>query len=135
MPQEPLLGEACGVAPLSMLVVEDNQINLEITKLLLTNQGHRVTAVDNGAAAVAAVSRQDFDLVLMDVRMKNINGLVATRQIRALSDPVKSAVEIFALTGDVTAVSISSCMEAGMDAVLSKPLRLSDLHHCLSGQW
>ncbi|MBT3438069.1 MAG: response regulator [Oceanospirillaceae bacterium] len=48
---------------------------------MLTNQGHRVTAVDNGAAAVAAVSRQDFDLVLMDVRMRNINGLVATGQI------------------------------------------------------
>ncbi|HCH31629.1 MAG TPA: hypothetical protein DE045_01650 [Oceanospirillaceae bacterium] len=135
MPQETQFGEPWGVAPLTMLVVEDNKINLEITQLLLSKQGHMVTAVDNGAAAVALVSRQDFDLVLMDIRMKNINGLVATRQIRSLSDPVKSAVEIFALTGDVTAASIASCMEAGMDAVLSKPLRLSDLHHCLSGQW
>ena len=48
---------------------------------------------------------------------------------------MKSAVEIFALTGDVIVVSIASCMAAGMDVVLSKPLRLSDLHHCLSGQW
>ena len=132
---ETQFGGPRGLAPLTILVVEDDQINLEITQLLLSKQRHRVTAVVSGVAAVAAVSRQNFDLVLMDVSMKNMNGLVASRQIRALSDPLKSAVEIFALTGDVSAASVDSCLEAGMDAVLSKPLRLRDLFHCLSGKW
>lgn len=102
---------------------------------MFLKHAHLPARVDNGAAAVAAVSRQEFDLVLMDVRMKNVDGLAATRQIRAMKNPVKSAVEIFALTGDVTEASIASCVQAGMDGVLPKPLRLTDLYKCLSGQW
>jgi CheY-like chemotaxis protein len=82
--------------------------------------GHNVTCVESGAEAVAAIARNDFDVVLMDVRMPEMDGLEATRRIRAL-DGMRGQVPIVALTAQAFSDQVAECRNAGMDNHLAKP--------------
>ena len=106
---------------LRILVAEDTDTNQLLIKLLLTQDGHVVTVVDNGASAVEAVTRQDYDLVLMDMQMPVLDGLGATRQIRALPDAA-GKLPILALTANVLPEELAACREAGMQGHLAKPI-------------
>ncbi|MFX9855392.1 response regulator, partial [Acinetobacter baumannii] len=86
-----------------------------------TKAGHHVDAVVDGAAAVTAVQEQTYDIVLMDVQMPVMDGLEATRRIRALPGPAGS-IPILALTAGVMQVEVERCLQAGMNAHLAKPL-------------
>ncbi len=113
---------------LSILVAEDNEINALLTRALLQKLGHRPTVVASGDAAMdsflaAHTAGQPFDLILMDLRMGGIDGLEATRRIRATE--AASSVRhtpIIALTADASADIREACLGSGMDNFLTKPL-------------
>jgi len=114
---EPIVSER----RLNVLVAEDvvpNQIMIEI---VLGKAGHEVNVVENGALAVEAVQRGDYDVVLMDLQMPVMDGLEATRRIRALAGPA-NRVPIVALTANVMPDEIAACRAAGMQAHLAKPI-------------
>ncbi|MBV8889744.1 MAG: response regulator, partial [Alphaproteobacteria bacterium] len=120
--REPLSGpaEAAG-RPLRVLVAEDNKTNQQLAVMLLRNAGHRADLAENGVEAVEAVRRGGYDLVLMDVQMPVLDGIEATRRIRALPAPV-NAVPIIALTAHAMSGARDKYLAAGMDDYLSKPL-------------
>jgi signal transduction histidine kinase/DNA-binding response OmpR family regulator len=113
--------------PLRILVAEDNRINRKIVGILLDGPGHRVEMVENGEQAVAAVCNADYDVVLMDVQMPVLDGMQATKQIRALP-PHKSGIPIIALTAHAMAGAREQYLAAGMDDYLSKPLDPATLY-------
>jgi len=109
-----------------ILVAEDVRVNQVIIERLLTRAGHHVTLVEDGAAALAAVKAQPFDLVLMDMRMPVMDGLAATQAIRALDGP-GGEVPILGLTANATPEDAARCFEAGMNDHLIKPINRAAL--------
>ena len=116
-----------------ILLAEDLAMNRDLAMTMLTKAGHHVDAVVDGAAAVAAVQEQTYDIVLMDVQMPVMDGLEATRRIRALPAPV-GGIPILALTAGVMQVEVERCLQAGMNAHLPKPLEKSKLLAAI-GRW
>ena len=109
------------LAPLSVLLAEDNPVNQKLTTTLLSRWGHQVTLARNGAEAVDRLLDQSYDVVLMDVHMPGIDGLEATRRIRAMGGPM-ALVPIIAMTADVLEGDDNACRDAGMDDYVSKPV-------------
>jgi CheY-like chemotaxis protein len=107
---------------LRVLVVDDNPVNCRLAALLLEKAGHRVEVVNDGAAAVAAAAAGGHDLVLMDVQMPGVDGLEATRRIRALGDPAAAGVPVVALTAQAMKGDEERCLAAGMDDYVTKPI-------------
>lgn len=107
---------------LRILVADDNPVNARLAALLLGKAGHAVTTVEDGAAAVSMVESGGFDLVLMDVQMPRMDGLTATRRIRALADPGLQKIPVVALTAEALAGDEAAVRAAGMDAFLTKPI-------------
>jgi len=105
---------------LYILVVDDIAMNRDIAGSFLRAAGHVVVDAGGGLEALAAVAAEDFDVVLMDVRMPEIDGLEATRRIRALEGPRRD-VPIVALTAQAFSEQVRQCHEAGMDGHVSKP--------------
>jgi CheY-like chemotaxis protein/HPt (histidine-containing phosphotransfer) domain-containing protein len=103
-----------------VLVVDDDALNRDIACRFLTLAGHDVVCLDNGTAAVAAAAAEDFDVILMDVRMPGMNGLEATRLIRLLPGR-RGTVPVIALTAQSFAKQIEICLRAGMNTHVSKP--------------
>jgi two-component system, sensor histidine kinase and response regulator len=114
--------------PLRILLAEDNLVNQRLTALLLEKRGHHVTVASNGNHAIAALERAEFDVVLMDVQMPELNGLEATKTIRR-KEMMGSGrhVPIIAMTAHAMKGDRDACLAAGMDGYLSKPIRASDL--------
>jgi len=106
---------------LSVLVAEDNRTNQLVIKKTLERVGHRVVLVGDGEAALEALDRNDFDIVLMDVSMPVMNGIDATKLYRVASIGQKR-VPIVALTADATSDAWTRCQEAGMDGYATKPI-------------
>jgi PAS domain S-box-containing protein len=116
--------------PLRILVAEDNLVNRKLVTRLLQKRGHRITAVDNGHAAVLAVTAPQgrrFDVVLMDVQMPQMNGLEATAAIRRYEAGRGQRVPIVALTAHALPGDRERCIAAGMDAYLAKPIDVDEL--------
>ena len=107
--------------PLRILVAEDHPINQLFMTALLRKAGHTVTVVENGNQAVAAVRDGDYDVVLMDVQMPELDGVEATRRIRGLPPP-KHLVPIIALTANAMRGAKEEYLAAGMDDFVSKPI-------------
>jgi len=106
--------------PLRILVAEDNAVNQRVTLLALAALGYRADVVADGDEAVEAVRRGTYDLVLMDLRMPRLDGVAATREIRA--DASVTQPRILAMTADVTHEQCEACFAAGMDGFLGKPV-------------
>jgi signal transduction histidine kinase/DNA-binding response OmpR family regulator/HPt (histidine-containing phosphotransfer) domain-containing protein len=108
--------------PLRILVAEDNKINQKFAKVLLSKAGYTVEVAENGHQAVDAVRRSEFDVILMDIQMPELDGVQATRQIRALADP-KCNVPIIAMTAHAMAGAKEEYLAAGMNDYISKPVQ------------
>jgi signal transduction histidine kinase/ActR/RegA family two-component response regulator len=125
----PQAEDAAAGAPLAglrVLVVDDNRVNRLIGVKTLEAMGASAEAVESGPAAIEAVSHAAFDFVLMDVNMPDMDGLEATRRIRALG-PRGQALPIIALTADVMRHQREACLAAGMNEVAAKPFSPSQL--------
>jgi signal transduction histidine kinase/AmiR/NasT family two-component response regulator/HPt (histidine-containing phosphotransfer) domain-containing protein len=110
----------------SILVAEDTPVNQMVIRQHLEAQGHVVIIVGNGREAVAACRTQRFDLILMDVQMPEMDGLEATRQIKAeMKAPWRTP--IVALTANTDTKTMADCQAVGMEAVLTKPIRRQPL--------
>ena len=108
--------------PLKVLVAEDHPVNRQYLAALLDNMGHEAHFTVNGQEAVAAARTMAFDLVLMDLHMPLMDGVAATRAIRALPEAARSTVPIVALTADAFAETRDRCLLAGMNDFLTKPV-------------
>lgn len=114
--------------PVRILLAEDHQINQLVVIRLLEKRGHSVTAVNNGAEAVAAAQTGSYDLVLMDMQMPVMDGLQAAQHIRALHGSA-AHTPIVALTANAIGAAEEECRAAGMDAYLAKPVKPDELYH------
>ena len=110
-----------------ILLVEDNLINSKVAQQVLRKAGYRVTAVDNGAAALAALERGHFDLVLMDVQMPGMDGIETTGVIRDKEKNSGAHIPIIALTAHAMAQHRERSLLAGMDGYLVKPIQPAEL--------
>jgi signal transduction histidine kinase/CheY-like chemotaxis protein len=113
-----------------VLVAEDNSVNQQVAQGMLKNLGCRVTLAQDGQQAVALARAQSFDLILMDLHMPVLDGLQATRQLRAL--PQCQMVPIIALTAAVFAEDRQRCLEAGMNGFVPKPIDKWELIRALA---
>ena len=114
--------------PSRILVADDNAVNRRLLVVTLEKHGHGVTAVDNGRKAVLALQEADFDIVLMDVQMPEMDGFEATAAIRNReTSGHRRRVPIVALTAHAMKGDREACLGAGMDAYLSKPINTREL--------
>ncbi|MBI1777550.1 MAG: response regulator [Proteobacteria bacterium] len=128
--QEDVAAEAARIPPLEILVAEDNKVNQKVVAGLLVPHGHRVDIVENGRAAVDAVQKRHYDLVLMDMHMPEMGGIDATRAIRALAGE-PGRVPIIAVTASAMQEGIQRGLDAGMNDHVSKPIHPTALHAAL----
>jgi len=117
--------------PLRVLLVEDSLVNQKLTSAVLEKQGHQVAIACDGREAVAAVARQEFDVVLMDIQMPEMDGLQATRAIRAAEQSMGGHVPIIAMTAHALKGDRENCLEAGMDGYVSKPVYARELYQAI----
>ena len=108
---------------LEILLVEDNPINLRLAQHVLEKAGHKVVAAGSGTAALSALERESFDLVLMDVQMPEMDGIETTVEIRKREKITGERIPVIALTAHAMAGVRARCMEAGMDGYLIKPIQ------------
>ena len=116
--------------PLRVLLAEDNAVNQRVASLMLKKLGYAADVAGNGREAIAAIERREYDLVLMDLQMPEMDGLEATRAICARW-PAANRPRIVAMTANVSASDREACMAAGMDGFTSKPVRMQDLREAL----
>jgi CheY-like chemotaxis protein/HPt (histidine-containing phosphotransfer) domain-containing protein len=116
-------------AALNVLLVEDHVINQKLAVALLERWGHRVTVAANGQIALDELAQRTFDVVLMDMMMPVMDGIEATRHIRA--NETKNHVPIVAMTANAMEADRERCIEAGMDDYLSKPIKAQELQDML----
>ncbi len=119
-----------GKQPLNVLLAEDSPVNQTLMMALLGKWGHNVVVADTGLEAIHLwqSNEQRFDLILMDVLMPACDGLQATKRIRKLEASLNERVPIIALTAQALAGDRDACLEAGMDAYVSKPVSKTKLH-------
>ncbi|NNG25245.1 MHYT domain-containing protein [Telluria aromaticivorans] len=128
--QAPRVRSAAVLPPLRVLAADDVPQNLELLQLLVSRRGHTLTAVSDGAAVVEQAARGEFDLILMDFQMPVLDGLSATRAIRAHEAATGSArVPVIAMTASVLAEHRRASVEVGMDGFASKPVDWFTLSH------
>jgi signal transduction histidine kinase/AmiR/NasT family two-component response regulator len=113
---------------LRILVAEDNVVNQRLAARLLEKQGHSVTVVDNGQAALTTLAQQPFDLVLMDVQMPGMDGLETTAAIRAQERGTQEHLPIIALTAHAMQGDQERCFAVGIDAYVPKPMQADALY-------
>lgn len=112
--------------PLHILLAEDSAVNQKVALRILERLGYRADLAATGVEAVAALQRQPYDVILMDVQMPQMDGLEATRQIRR-AQPAAAGPRIIAMTANATQADRQACFEAGMDDYVSKPIRVEEL--------
>ena len=110
---------------LNLMLVEDNELNAEVAEILLEDEGAIITMVNDGQQAVELFNNNPvgtFDAILMDIMMPVMDGLTATKAIRALNRPDAGIIPIIAMTANAFAEDVQRCLDAGMNAHLAKPL-------------
>ncbi len=118
-------------ASLSVLLAEDNPVNQRLAVRLLEKRGHHVVVAGNGAEALTAMEKHDFDLVFMDVQMPEMDGLEATAVIRGKEKITGKHQPIIALTAHAMKGDREKCIAGGMDGYLTKPIRPQELDDVL----
>jgi len=119
--------------PLRLLLAEDNAVNQKLALRLLTQQGYQAAVANDGQQAIDALVGDDFDVVLMDVQMPELDGLEATRRIRKRWPDRR--LRIVAMTANAMAGDRETYLAAGMDDYISKPIRPPELTAALERAW
>lgn len=118
---------------LRVLVVDDNRINLLMTRRMLENAGHAALVAENGAQALDILARESFDIVLMDISMPVMDGVECTRRLRAgTAGAVNRAVPILAITAHAMTGDRELFLAEGMDNYLAKPFEWDELHAAIT---
>jgi len=112
---------------LRVLVAEDNAVNQKVVRRFLEKHGHTVALASTGLEAIGALEKREFDLVLMDVQMPELDGLEATQRIRAQEGVTRKHQTIVAMTAHAMKGDRERCLSAGMDSYISKPLNSAEL--------
>ena len=120
-------------AKAKLLLVEDNPISRKVEQKLLHEAGYEVDSIDTAAKAIEMVDKGCYDLVLMDIELKDMNGLEATKVIRELNDHVKN-IPIIAVTAHSSMKDREKCLIAGMNDYISKPINITFLKMTID-QW
>jgi PAS domain S-box-containing protein len=132
VPAEPTAATACEErTPLRILLVEDNEMNQRLALLLLEKLGYAADVAGNGLEALAALRREHYDVVFMDVEMPELDGLEASRRIQREWPPAERP-RIVAMTANAMEGDRDTCFAAGMDDYLSKPIRSDELAGALA---
>jgi PAS domain S-box-containing protein len=119
--------ERPGLPPLHILVADDNPFNQRVAILKLERYGHRVETVSGGRAALAAVAASEFNLLLLDVQMPDMDGFEVAAAVRAREAETGRRLPIIALTAHAMKGDRERCLSAGMDGYVSKPIRDEEL--------
>jgi len=119
---------------LRVLIAEDNKVNSLLVKRLLEKRGHHAVVVSNGHDALEALKKENYDLVLMDMQMPEIDGLEATATIRERERGGAFHQSVIALTANAMEGDRERCLAGGMDGYLSKPIRMQELDELLDIQ-
>lgn len=114
-----------------ILLVEDLKVNVDLARIILERKGHTVTVAWNGHEAIEAFVPGEFDVILMDIQMPRMNGIKATEQIRTIESGTGGHVPIIAMTGGVMEDETDGYLEAGMDAVVAKPVDPKKLYETI----
>jgi CheY-like chemotaxis protein len=118
---------------LRILLAEDNVVNQKVAVRMLENQGHTVVVVENGKATLAALERQPFDLVLMDVQMPEMDGFEATALIRQKERGTGRHLPVIAMTAHALSGDRERCLAAGMDDYVTKPIQPDEFFRTIAG--
>jgi CheY-like chemotaxis protein len=116
--------------PLRVLVAEDNSVNQHVVLRMLDRMGYRADLAANGLEVLAALRRQSYDVVLMDVQMPELDGIDATRELRAML-PADRQPYVIAVTANALSGDREACLAAGMDDYISKPMQRAELESAL----
>lgn len=120
--------------PITILLAEDNPVNQKVALAMLARLGYQADVAMNGLEVLVALKRQDYDLVLMDVQMPEMDGIEATQRIYAEISPAKRPY-IIAMTANASDSDRQFCLEAGMNSYLSKPVKLETLSKALDNYY
>jgi CheY-like chemotaxis protein len=112
---------------LKVLLAEDNRVNQLLVVRLLQARGHKVVVVGDGQAALDAIEKESFDLILMDIQMPELDGLEATRILREREQRGLRSAPIIAMTAHAMKGDRDKCIEAGMTGYISKPIQPDQL--------
>ncbi|MCX6283680.1 MAG: ATP-binding protein [Bacteroidetes bacterium] len=114
---------------LMILLAEDNLINQKVATVTLSKLGHHIDVAENGKIAVDMFKKNQYDLIIMDIFMPEMDGLQASREIRLIeqSDPSKKAIHICAITANADKDDEEKCFEAGVNSYITKPFKLEEL--------
>jgi CheY-like chemotaxis protein len=115
----------------SVLLVEDNAVNRTLAKRLLEKRGFSVSVAVDGKQAIAAVENGEFDVILMDIQMPEMDGFEATAEIRKRQSHNGRRTPIIALTAHALKEDRDRCLSAGMDAYVTKPIRPAELFRAM----
>jgi len=110
-----------------VLIAEDSSVIQNLTKKILQIQNYEIFSAKNGVQVLSMLETDDFDIILMDINMPQMDGMECARQIRKLTDPKKSAVPIVAITGNAMNYSKEEFQAAGINEYLQKPLNFDTL--------
>ncbi|WP_321319740.1 response regulator [Labilibaculum sp.] len=113
----------------SILLVEDNKLNQTVVKFTLKRYGYLIDVANNGIEAIEMFKQGDYDFILMDIMMPEMDGLDATKAIRNLENGKK--IPIIALTADIMIANEEKCLENGMNAHIAKPFEIDNLFKVL----
>ncbi len=119
------------VSSLHILLAEDDRINQTVSQRILEKEGHKITIASNGREAIEALDAKEFDLILMDVNMPQLDGCEATIKIREKEQKTGKHIPIIAMTALAFKEDKSRCLEAGMDDFVSKPVRAEELYEVI----
>ena len=110
-------------AELNILIAEDNVINQKVIKVLFKNLGYEIDIVSNGKEAIENINKKEYDIVFMDIMMPEMDGLEATREIRAMSNELP----IIALTADLGNETKKNAYKSGINEFIGKPIKSDEL--------
>jgi CheY-like chemotaxis protein len=114
-----------------ILLAEDNLVNQRLAVRMLEKMGHQVVVAQTGQEALHSLRSEKFDLVLMDVQMPEMDGFAATREIRRREQGGQEHVSVIAMTAHAMKGDRESCLEAGMDDYLAKPINREELQQVI----